>query len=298
MKRPDPPAVHPVPAHDDVPARDDPAEPSATQGPMVAWAAEAVPDLPAGFTEAVMAEATGHGLAGAFSAWSEHAVPALPEGFADAVLAEASADGLEGAFAAWSAHAVPTLPPGFADAVVAEATGHGLEGAFAAWSEHAVPALPPGFADAVAARVEAAKVTALPARSAGASRGRRLLWPALAVAAALLLALGARAVPGEGPAADRPVLAHTHRPAPPVVAALPAPVVLPPTPPISPADDEPVAVGSASGAEGGADVTHMDVVGAQSYAVLQIPGVSPGTLTAVVWIDDKPDTDPPETAVQ
>lgn len=258
MKRPDPPSGLPI-----LPG-DDPTETSATRLPMAAWAVEAVPALPEGFTDAVMAEATGHGLAGAFSAWSEHAVPALPEGFADAVLAEATRDD--------------------------------LAGAFAAWSEHAVPALPEGFADAVAARVEAAKVTTLPARSATVSRGRRLLWPALAVAAALLLAVGARTVPGEGPALEAPV-AHT-RPAPPVVAALPAPVVVPPTPPVGPADDEPVVVGSAAGAEGGADVTHMDVVGAQSYAVLQIPGVAPGTLTAVVWIDDKPDTDPYETAVQ
>ena len=32
----------------------------------------------------------------------------------------------------------------------------------------------------------------------------------------------------------------------------------------------------------------VDVQGAQSYSVLQIPGVSPGVTTAVVWIQDSP----------
>ena len=47
----------------------------------------------------------------------------------------------------------------------------------------------------------------------------------------------------------------------------------------------PVEVGT-SGGPGGAEVTRVDVQGARSYAVMEIAGMSPGTTTAVVWIQD------------
>jgi len=295
MKRPDRPVVLP-----EAPANDTSA-PSVTEGPFAAWVAVAVPALPDDFTDRVVAEATGQGLGPAFAAWQAHAVPALPDDVARAVLAEADGASLAPAFAAWSAEAVPALPDTFTDRLLAEVTGQGLEPAFAAWQSHAVPALPDDFAASVAARVEAAKVTTLPTRTTGASRTRRWLWPALAVAAALLLMVVSRAVPGESPGAPAQTAQRALPTAPPVQtppALEVAPMVAqaPATPPLS-LDDDPVPVG-APGTEGGAEVTRMDVVGAHSYAVLQVPGVTPGTLTAVVWIDDKPEVDPYETAVQ
>jgi hypothetical protein len=47
----------------------------------------------------------------------------------------------------------------------------------------------------------------------------------------------------------------------------------------------PVLVGGEG--SGGAKVTRVDVPGAQSFTVMQLPGVRPDTVTAVVWIQDR-----------
>ncbi|MEZ4392073.1 MAG: hypothetical protein R3A48_13325 [Polyangiales bacterium] len=38
---------------------------------------------------------------------------------------------------------------------------------------------------------------------------------------------------------------------------------------------------------GGAKVTRVDIPGAQSFTVMQLPGVRPDSVTAVVWIQDR-----------
>ncbi|MEZ4410076.1 MAG: hypothetical protein R3A52_26910 [Polyangiales bacterium] len=42
-------------------------------------------------------------------------------------------------------------------------------------------------------------------------------------------------------------------------------------------------------------MTRVDVRGAQSYAVMMVPGVDAAE-TAIVWIADPPDPSPPPTA--
>lgn len=146
------------------------------------------------------------------------------------------------------------------------------------------------FADAVFAKLEAvetkpevkleapvAKVIPLarPSVERGSFPVRRVAFPAIAVAAAALIALRFGA----------PVTGPEHRRE--TIVAQPSPQ----TPPGA----NPVEVGSGA-APGGAEVTRVDVQGAQSYAVLEIPGVSPGVTTAVVWIQDLADEAPSSSA--
>lgn len=151
---------------------------------------------------------------------------------------------------------------------------------------------PDAFTDAVFAKLEAPTVTpavtleapaakviplARPSVERGSFPVRRVAFPAIAVAAAALIALRF-APPVTGPE-------RGHDP----TVALPAP------PPQAPPGTNPVEVGSGA-APGGAEVTRVDVQGAQSYAVLEIPGVSPGVTTAVVWIQDLADDAPSSSA--
>ncbi len=82
----------------------------------------------------------------------------------------------------------------------------------------------------------------------------RVLLPALAVAATVML-----------------VIARAERPR---IKPQGAPVALEPDNPVP-------AVG--------ASVARVEVVGAQSYAVLEVPGLEAGSTTSVVWIQDDPD---------
>lgn len=101
------------------------------------------------------------------------------------------------------------------------------------------------------------KVVPLDAARARRSPGRAVLYPAFAAVAALVFFL----------VWHNPSGVQFHK--------VPAP-----------APDPVVQVG---GGPGGAEVTQVDVQGAQSYSVLQIQGVSPGAMTAVVWIQDPPE---------
>lgn len=137
---------------------------------------------------------------------------------------------------------------------------------FARWADDA----PADFdlTAAILAKVNApappSKVVSLDAARARRSPGRAMFYPAFAAAAALVLFL------------------VWHNPA-----SLRLPTVPPPPGSGEPAT-RPVEVG---GGPGGAEVTRVDVQGAQSYSVLQIQGVS-GAMTAVVWIQDAPEESP------
>jgi hypothetical protein len=110
-----------------------------------------------------------------------------------------------------------------------------------------------------------AKVLPLDAARARRSPGRAMLYPAFAAAAALVFFL------------------VWHNPA-----RLQIPIAPPPQGTTN-VSARPVEVG---GGQGGAEVTRVDVQGAQSYSVLQIQGVNPGAMTAVVWIQDAPEESP------
>jgi hypothetical protein len=151
------------------------------------------------------------------------------------------------------------------------------------------------FADAVFAKlnVDAAKpvvteqapvAAVIPlnaARGAAPRRAfpiRRVAFPAIAVAAAAFLALRF------SPSVSDPTRPPEHP-----TAHVAGPVEADPA--------QPIEVGAGDG-PGGAEVTRVDVQGAKSYAVLQIPGVAPGALTAVVWIQDPVDGEASPTTTQ
>lgn len=134
---------------------------------------------------------------------------------------------------------------------------------------------------AVLARIEAtppkpaeapkpAPVVSLDAARARRGGGRMLVFPAIAAAAAFFIFVYLRP-----PASD---VRQPDAPRPPVT-----------TPGPGPAQNLLAQLVEVGGGVGGADVTRVDVQGAQSYSVLQIPGVSPGVTTAVVWIQDSPE---------
>lgn len=85
--------------------------------------------------------------------------------------------------------------------------------------------------------------------------GRAVLYPAMAAAAALVLFLVGR----------KPIGVHFDK----VPAATPSQPVV-----------------ETGGGAGGVEVTQVDVQGAQSYSVLQVQGIAPGAMTAIVWIQD------------
>lgn len=225
-------------------------------------------------------------LTAAFAAWETHAVPALPANFADGVMAEVETTR---ATMAWVEAGVPPLPHGFAERVMME-----VEGAAAAkaWAEVAVPSLPDNFTDQLMARVEAETPKASASQSAKVvpfrpkpSVVRRVLWPALAAAAALVFALSPRdTTPVEHPHAQE---VATHVPAADVVAGGGSDV---------PAEDPPILVAEATGV--GAEVTRMEILGARSYEVMTLTAAESGSTTTVVWIHDKPESDGLETRVQ
>lgn len=130
----------------------------------------------------------------------------------------------------------------------------------------AAPALPDDFADLLMARLEReapAPVEAAAPRplapvvplrpTVKAAPSRRWVYPALAAAAAGIIAVR---------------VALPSRPG--------APSMIPP-------------VAALVGGEhaGGAKVTRVDIPGAQSFTVMQLPGVRPDSVTAVVWIQDR-----------
>ncbi|MDO9018026.1 MAG: hypothetical protein Q7V43_14015 [Myxococcales bacterium] len=175
----------------------------------------------------------------------------------------------------WAESAVPALPDDFTARVMADVAA---QRAGAAWADAAVPELPEGFAAAVAAKAAArpklqvlgggaagGQREATPAAGGGGAR-RWWRWPAVAAAAAALLAvLSSRAVPtGEhpGPVAERGDGA--------VPRVAPAPTA------------NPVVVAMA-------EVTRVEVLGAQSVAVLSIGGEGG---SPVVWITDKAEDSP------
>lgn len=148
-----------------------------------------------------------------------------------------------------------------------------------AWAD-AAPELG-DLGDAILARLDApapapAKVIPLgEARTAPVKRAfplRRVLWPALAAAAAIAFALGTRAPPAHRPTAD---VAAQREPAAPDADPLTAPVV----------------AGTGDG-PGGAEVVRVNVQGAQSYALLAVQGMNPESTTAVLWIQDGADDSP------
>ncbi len=108
---------------------------------------------------------------------------------------------------------------------------------------------------------------------------RRFAWPAVAMAAAAALALFVSRP------TDRP-----QRPDTPSPIAQPNPVPTP-TPGI---DDPGVTFPEAwENTLRAAEVVRVEVQGAQSYTVMEIPGSRPGTTSAVVWIADTSDDEPP-----
>ncbi len=155
------------------------------------------------------------------------------------------------------------------------------------WAD-AQPDVDADFADAVFAKLDldaakpAAKVIPLNAARGPAPRRafpmRRVAFPAIAVAAAAFLALRF------SPTVPDPTQPPAH-----TVAHVADPAQADPT--------QPIEVGAGEG-PGGAEVTRVDVQGAKSYAVLQIPGVAPGALTAVVWIQDPVDSEASPTTTQ
>jgi anti-sigma factor RsiW len=108
-----------------------------------------------------------------------------------------------------------------------------------------------------------ATVTPLGAARARRSPGRAMLYPAFAAAAAMVLFLVWRS-PNDTDFRKLP----------------------------APAPDPAAQTVPVGGGAGGAEVTSVDVQGAQSFSVLEIPGVSPGATTAVVWIQDSPEESP------
>lgn len=153
----------------------------------------------------------------------------------------------------------------------------------------AQPVVSDDFADAVFAKLDldAQKVPAATVIPLNAARGaaprraspmRRVAFPAIAVAAAAFLALR-----------FSPTVPDPTRPPPHTVAHVAGPAEADPA--------QPIEVGAGDG-PGGAEVTRVDVQGAKSYAVLQIPGVAPGALTAVVWIQDPVDSEASPTTTQ
>ncbi len=147
-----------------------------------------------------------------------------------------------------------------------------LRANFGLWAE-AAPGARDDLTDAIFAKLDAPADNVVPlaaAREAARERRsfsvRRVAFPALAVAAAAIIALRF----------GRPV---DHPPRSPVG---PVAQVTHPARPGEPGAEEP----------GGAEVTRVDVQGAQSYAVLEIPGVAPGATTAVVWIQDLDESSP------
>ena len=120
-----------------------------------------------------------------------------------------------------------------------------------AWADDAVPALPPDFAKHIAAKVARPGVVAL---------RRRWVWPTLALAAAALM-----------------VLVPPWHAAGPTDASVAGPDV---------ADAPPEELAPDNRAE----VTHVEVFGAQSYAVISAEEESEAKGNPpVVWITDDPD---------
>ena len=108
---------------------------------------------------------------------------------------------------------------------------------------------------------------------------RRFAWPAVAMAAAAGLALFLSR-PTERP----------HRPDVPSPIAQPIPSPVPPSVSEDPGTTFPEAWENTLRA---AEVVRVEVQGAQSYTVMEIPGSRPGTTSAVVWIADTSDDEPP-----
>lgn len=148
-----------------------------------------------------------------------------------------------------------------------------LTRAFELWAGEAVPALPDDFAAGVArkaaARPKLQVVDGGAATHAAPAPARRWWrWPAVAAAAAAIVALVASraptAVEPAGPVAQR------------TEAGVPTP---------APAVVDPVAVAIA-------EVTRVEVLGAQSVAVLSMQGEGEGSGSPVVWITDKAEDAP------
>ena len=205
-------------------------------------------------------------LTRALGVWAEAAVPPLPDDFTARVVAEAA---LQRSATAWAESAVPPLPDDFTARVMADAMA---QRSATAWAETAVPSLPDDFAATVAAKADARpKLKALDGGGSPAPvRAQRWWrWPAVAVAAAALLAL----LTSRGPTTvdqPEPVAQRTDAEAP--SGPTPAPV-------------NPVVVALA-------EVTRVEVLGAQSVAVLTLPGEGGGSGSPVVWITDKAEDAP------
>jgi hypothetical protein len=163
-----------------------------------------------------------------------------------------------------------------------------LHTGFARWSD-AVELGQDDLADAIfrqaAANGGATSSASAPAPTPVRSGGvvvplrRRFAWPAVAMAAAAGLALFLSRP------TDRP-----RRPDTPSPIAQPNP---PPTPPPG-VDDPGVTFPEAwENTLRAAEVVRVEVQGAQSYTVMEIPGSRPGTTSAVVWIADTSDDEPP-----
>jgi anti-sigma factor RsiW len=103
-------------------------------------------------------------------------------------------------------------------------------------------------------------------RASRKSSVRRFVFPAVAVAIAASALFGLKRM--RDPEISGPVAQHTV------------------TPHVDAHHAAPVEVG---GGQGGAAVTVVDVQGAQSYSVLEVPGIAQGTTTSIVWIQESPD---------